>query len=486
MSQFTTTMFEVLTSIVETIFKMLFELLSLLFGGNKKKGYTASFASEGVLLSRWNKGFSLTGRKQITAKDSFMNCLVAGSTGSGKTQVTLLPSLFAMKGSYIVYDPSGELFDKSAGHLREKGYTIQVLHYSKPEISSGFNPVSRANSSSEIQKLASMLVRTSLSGGKEDPFWTTQATTLLAVLISILKTQSEEHQNLYNVRQLLNQIAEKPAEGESNPVDALFTRFAEPTLYNEYKSIIAYDDKLLTSIIATAKSSLTIFADDSVARVTSKDTIDFSDFRKRPTVLYLQNSISDQKYYSVLTSIFFEQLTSYLLSRFPEEGEQDIFLLIDEFSSLKVPVFPAAFANVRKHRAGIMAVVQDFSQVVNAYGKQDAEAIRSNCFSKVFFGGGSLEATRELSEILGKTEYKDDEGKKAVRPLLTNDEIRMLKASRALLICGNHPPIRAKVRPAYQSFRYRAYMAVKAPVLQGEAASSVPILPLGRHSFSNE
>lgn len=482
MSQLTETMFDILISIFEGLFKILFEFLSMLFGGNKKKGYKATFASEGTLLSRWwEHGFSLTGRKNISVKDSYMNALVVGSTGSGKTQATLLPSLFSMRASYVVHDPSSELYQKSAGYMASQGYEVKVLHFSKPEISSGFNPVSRAESSADIQKLASMLVRTSLSGAKEDPFWTSQATSLLAVLIAILKTQPAQYQNLYNVRQLLNQIAEKPGEGESNPVDSLFTRFATPILYNEYKSIIGYDDKLLTSVVASAKSAVGIFADESVARVTATDTVDFSEFRKKPTVLYLQNSISDQKYYSVLTSIFFEQLTNYILSRFTEEGEQDIFLLIDEFSSLKVPVFPAAFANVRKHRAGIMAVVQDFNQVVNAYGKADAEAIRSNCFSKVFFGGGSLESTREISEILGKTSYMEEDGKKEVRPLLTNDEIRMLKANRALLICGAHPPILAHVRPAYKSRRYRAYMALQTPILKGEVPQFVSVLGNSAH-----
>lgn len=480
MSQLIAVMFEILTSIFEGFFKLLVELVSLGFASfSKKRGYNADFATEGSLLSRWNYGFSLTGRKQITVKDSFMNALIVGTTGSGKTQVSLLSSIFSTRGSFIVHDPSSENFSKSAGRMKQQGRTVKILNFSKPEVSAGFNPMSRAKTSSEIQKLASMLVRASLSGGKEDPFWTSQATILLAILISILKkTQLEEYQNLFNVRMLLNQLnAKSDNDEEGNPVDGLFSMYADPVLYNEYKSVIALDDKLLSSIIATCKSALTIFADESVARVTSTDTIDFSDFRKQPTVLYLQNSIADQKYYSVLTSIFFEQLTSYLLSRFPEDDEQNIFFLIDEFSSLRVPVFPLAFANVRKHRAGIMAVVQDFNQIVNAYGKADAEAIRANCFSKVYFGGGSLETTRELEQILGKYEYEKD-GKKEVRPLLTNDQIRQLRPNRALLICGAYAPILAHVRPAYKSRRYKAYMAIPAPNMKGNAPASVSILPL--------
>ena len=109
------------------------------------------------------------------------------------------------------------------------------------------------------------------------------------------------------------------------------------------------------------------------------------EFRKKKVALYIQNSVADQKYYSVLTSIFFEQFFSYVMSRFPHKDEQDIFFLADEASSLRLPTLQLAVSNVRKHRAGIMLIIQDFNQLVNCYGKQEAEAIRANCFSKLFF-----------------------------------------------------------------------------------------------------
>lgn len=474
-------MFTLIIQLFEGIFKLIFELLSLVFTTfSKKKGYHADFATEGILLSRRYKGFCLTGRKNISVKDSYMNCLVQGQTGSGKTQATLLPGLFSMDGSFVVHDPAKEIWNSSSGYLASKGYEVKVLNFTDPSVSCGFNPMSRANTSSEIQKLAAMLVRTSLSGGgKEDPFWTSQATALIAILISILKTQPQEYQNLYNVRRLLNEMGTKPKdEDEMNPVDVLFQKYADEILYNEYKSFIGYETKLLTSIIATCKSALTIFSDESVAKVTANDSIDFMELRKKPVVIYLQNSISDQKYYSVLVAIFFEQLTNFILSRFPEKEEQDIFMLIDEFSSLKVPVFPIAFANVRKHRAGIMAVVQDFNQIIGAYGKQDAEAIRANCYSKLFFTGASLETSKELEQTLGKFEYKDDEGKKQIRPLMTNDEIRTMEPNRALLISGHHAPIRVRLRPCYQNRRYRQFCAFKPAIQKGESADFLAMLPL--------
>lgn len=480
MTQFAEAMFDILTSIFETFFKILVEGLSLIFGGNTKKGYNASFASERTILSRWWKyGFCLTGIKRISEHDSFMNCLVSAPSGAGKTQTVILPSLLSMRGSFVVNDASGENFQATSGPLAAKGHNVMVLNFAKPEISAGYNPIPLANTSSAINKIASLLVRTANAGGKAtDPFWESQAISIIVVLISLLKTQAEQYQNFTNVRHLLNHLGREMPEGETNPIDTLFARYANPVLFAEYRAIVSLDSKLLSSIIASAKSALTLFADESVARVTATNTIDFSELRKHPTVLYIQSSIADMKYYSVLISMFMEQFIGYVLSRFPEKGEQNIFLLIDEFSSLRVPVFPSAFANVRKHNCGILAVIQDYNQLVNAYGKADAESIRSNCWAKVQFAGASNESARELSEMLGKMTYTDEDGKKQVRPLLTNDEIRMLRKNRCLLICGANPPVLARSRPAYQSRRYRTYMAVQPPKLKGSVPETVALLPL--------
>src|SRR6476620_6966538 len=135
-------MFEILTTIFESLFKILFEGISLLFGISKNKGYSASFASEGSLLSRWNKGFSLTGRKQITIKQSYTNCLIQAQTGQGKTQCCIFPTIFSTQASLIIHDPSQELF-KAAGYLVENGFQVKVLNFTDQSVSSGYNPMSR-------------------------------------------------------------------------------------------------------------------------------------------------------------------------------------------------------------------------------------------------------------------------------------------------------------------------------------------------------
>jgi type IV secretion system protein VirD4 len=469
--QIITLIFEVLEGIVQVVF----ESFEFVFQASKKtKEYNSTFASPGILLSRYNHGFCLTGRRKLTKKDCYQNALIVGGTGTGKTSVVLIPSLYTMRDSLIIHDPSSELFLKSAGYLKQKGFEIKVLNFANPENSSGYNPLIRAETSSDIQKVASLLVENALGGKTKDPFWNTQAASLLAMLITILKKQDAEYQNLYNVRQLLNSLG-----GNPESIDALFSEYADDVLFTEYKSFVAFDEKVVSGIIATCKAALQIFNDDYVARVTSCDNLDFMEFRNKPTALYIQNSVADQKYYSVLTSLFFEQFFSFLLGRFPEKQEKDIFLLIDEASSLNLPTLPLAVANVRKHRSGIMLLVQDFNQLIHYYGKYDSDGIKSNCFTKMFFTGGSLETTKELEQTLGRYQYENDKKGTVIRPLMTNDEIRTMKVNKALLVCGHHPPILARLRPYYKNSQYREYSKIPVPDIENEILTDeIPLLPL--------
>ncbi|MBK9638730.1 MAG: type IV secretory system conjugative DNA transfer family protein [Bacteroidetes bacterium] len=111
-----------ITSIFELFEKLLrftFEFLEASYSAIPKRneGYNAQFASPGAILSRRETGFCLTGNRNQSKKLSFQNTIAIGGTGSGKSSVILLPSLYTMKDSIIVHDPSGELFNKSSGPI---------------------------------------------------------------------------------------------------------------------------------------------------------------------------------------------------------------------------------------------------------------------------------------------------------------------------------------------------------------------------------
>lgn len=469
---------ELVISLIDSAFGLGAESLEMFISGvgKRKHAHTANFIPERDLLSRNETGFCLTGKRSLSAKNSFTNALIVGGTGAGKSSVVLLPSLYKMEGSFIVFDPSGELYQKSAGYLSsERGYDVKVLNFAKPEISAGYNPLARANDSSQIQKVASMLIENSLGKGKKDPFWNGQATSLIGSIIEALKLESEEFQNLANVRHILNGMS-----GSPEAVDQLFMKRAtsHPSLWLAYKSFAGMDEKVRTGTIATCLSCLTIFSDNAVSQVTSADSISLEDFRKRPTVLFLQTSVADIKYYSVLTSLFLEQCFGYVLSRFPDEGEENLYFLIDEASSLHFSNLQISIANVRKHRSGIMLLVQDFRQLIANYGRDEAEAILSNCFAKMYFSGQSLDTAKNLEDQLGQFEYKDEDGKTVLRSLMSAHEIRTMDAGHALLLCGNRSAIKARLRPYYKDSSFREYSEMETPSVQGANFSPLQLYPL--------
>jgi hypothetical protein len=131
-------LFILIFKILESLIKFIVELIKLAITGipERKEGYSARFASPGMLLSFRNHGFCLTGRKNLSVKNSYQNSLIIGGTGTGKSSVVLVPSLYSMCGSFVIHDPSGELFSKSAGYLKQKGYEIKVLNFTDPQNSS--------------------------------------------------------------------------------------------------------------------------------------------------------------------------------------------------------------------------------------------------------------------------------------------------------------------------------------------------------------
>src|SRR3569832_1129565 len=181
--------FKALFKLIEETLRFLYELGEMLLTGipKKNKGYKADFIPAWNILSSRYTGICLTGRKILSVKHAYQNALVIGGTGTGKSSIVLIPSLYSMTSSLVVNDPSGELYFKTAGYLQSKGYVVKVLHFANPALSSGYNPLIRANSASEIQKVASLLVDNALGGKSKDPFWNTQAVALKTLLITVLK-----------------------------------------------------------------------------------------------------------------------------------------------------------------------------------------------------------------------------------------------------------------------------------------------------------
>ena len=68
--------------------------------------------------------------------------IVIGTTGSGKTQCYVIPSILSIadsEGSMVINDPKGELAIKLSHYLKTMGYKVFVMNYFAPEAGTCFN-----------------------------------------------------------------------------------------------------------------------------------------------------------------------------------------------------------------------------------------------------------------------------------------------------------------------------------------------------------
>jgi type IV secretion system protein VirD4 len=439
----------------------------------RKESYDADFLSETEILSRWNKGFCLTGVRTMTKKMSCSNCSVYGASGSGKSSTIIVPSAFSLargESSLCFNDPSGEVYQKVSGYLQKLGYEIRRIDFSRPEQSDCFNPLLRCRTVSDIKQVSNLIIRNTIGDSKGDPFWDRSSEMLITMMGRYLTFYAKpEYRTLTNVLRLIETFATFPKK-----LDHLFVATHDEELLNSYRATIVTGDKTLQSIIATARAALNVWSDPTVIQTTSRDTLDFALLRKEKVALFVCNPIQHIHYYKPLAALFFESLFNEILSRLPSDNERSIYLLLDEAATMKFSALSTTISNIRKYQAGIMLVVQDYQQLVALYGREEAHNIRTNTYAQVYLKGQPLETCKELETTLGRFTYADERGIEKVRLLMSADEIR--KSEESIILCGNHPPIKAKMTPYYERYLLRKRTSLPAFQPLATAQSAMPPL----------
>jgi type IV secretory pathway TraG/TraD family ATPase VirD4 len=143
------------------------------------------------------------------------------------------------------------------------------------------------------------------------------------------------------------------------------------------------------------------------------------------------------------------------MDHLPFDHEEDVFFLIDEAGTLRIPTLPLAMANLRKYRSGTLLSIQSYQILVAQYGREQAQTIRSNCYSTFVFGGAELEECQYIERLCGSYEYVNDLGQTRIRPLITASEVRTLDSRYGLLLYGNENLMKVKLKTPRRSLLSR-------------------------------
>jgi len=442
--------------------KFLFSLFNNTLHGSAK---WAGFFERTRFINKKNSGFLVDGIRSISEKASFQHLFVLAPSGMGKTTFFVIPNVIRQnfKGSMVILDPKGEIFKNTASSLEEDlGVgSVRVIDpfCVRTKNTDTYNPLHNIKTMAQAKTVAKTLM--SQVASDSDPFWHITGASLLSALLFLLHHKNER---LFTRLRALLAL-------EFEEIDLLIEDCNDTNLNEEYASFKKADIKLKSSILAMVSSSIEVFGDEHIKNVTSSNTFDFSELRKKETILYIILPEHKTGSYKAFTSLLFSQLFESLI----ENEGLETRVIIDEFANIGViPGFAELLATVRSRKISIAIILQTINKLKSVYPKT-YEAIFEGCGTKMILGGVSDGKTLEIfsSNLLGNKTIVTDtlsENKSTIsrtsRPLLTKDEIRRIPNNQAVLVYTNQQPIFIRqIVPYYaqRELRYFVKFANKMP-----------------------
>ena len=347
-----------------------------------------------------------------------LNEIVIGGSGAGKSFRKIKPDIMQMTGSYVVTDPSGELYRDCAKILRENGYKVRVLNLTNINLSNSYNPFVYMVEEQDVLNIADLFMKNSAGEGEKEDFWSGAAQDMLVMIMLYLFKADDEVKSFGRVIRLVNSIQYK-----NNKIDETceLGRCMKKHQMNEknkndaasinWNGLLGTPQETLGSIAKTLSTRLRLWAVEDVDMLTGDDEMDFDDIGVNKTAIFLIIPAARQTYKAV-ANIFYSQLFERLMYIASMKYNNRLPLLVacelDEFANLgTIPNFSEILAVVRKYNIRLCVVLQGLSQLKAIYEKT-FDSIIGNCSIFTFLGTNDQESKEYVSKKLGKTTVRTD------------------------------------------------------------------------------
>ncbi len=392
--------------------------------------------------------------------------LVIGATGSGKTQMVINPlvGILAKKGeSMVITDPKGEIFEKNGEMLKDLGYDVIVVNFRDPKNGSCWNPYTlpykyykEGNQDKANELLNDMAINIATDEKADDPFWTNSAADYLTGLsLGMFEDASEDEISISTVNLMMTVGEEKM--GASTYAKEYFKLKdpASPAAINALGTVNAPQDTK-NSIESVLKQKIKVFAvTQNLAEMLSRSDFDMETIGERKTAVFM--IIQDEKTtYHALATIFVKQCYESLIAVAQRHGGKlpvRTNFLLDEFANMpKFKDITTMITAARSRQIRMTMIIQNFAQLKQVYGNEDAETIRGNCGNILYLLTGELSALEEISKLCGDKIVKVGKDKKEeTRPLITVTELQRFKQDEVLVLKHRLPPLRTKFLPFWNT-----------------------------------
>lgn len=403
--------------------------------------------------------------KEIWVDDGEYHNLIIGSTGSGKTEMMVQPMVKALakKGeSMIITDPKGEIYERNAEELKEKGYNIVLLNFREPQKGNSWNPLGlpyslyREGNQDKANELLDDLAMNILYDEKSqnaDPFWEkTSADYFCGLALALFEDAKEEEINLNSIN-LMTTVGEEKFAGSTYVKEYFNTKDpASPAYVNASSTLMAPSDTK-GSILSVFKQKIKLFTSrENLSEMLSKSDFDMKEIGRKKTAVFLVIQDEKKTYHSLVT-IFIKQCYETLIDVAQEAGGKLPYrtnFILDEFANmppLKDVTTMVTAARSRNIRFNF--IIQNYAQLSQVYGKENGDTIKGNCGNIIYLISSELAALEEISKMCGEVKSKEKE-KTSSMPLVTVSDLQRLPKWTMIVLRLRMMPFKTKLTPNWQ------------------------------------
>ena len=391
--------------------------------------------------------------------------LVIGATGSGKTQTVILPmvhSLAKARESMIITDPKGEIYEKTSNMLRARGYQILLLNFRDPQNGNAWNPMSlpyqmykSGNQDKAIELLDDLALNILYddSNKNADPFWEkTSADYFSGVALGLFEDAKADEININSIS-LATTVGEEKFGGSTYIKEYFAAKDPGSAAAINASSTIMAPSETKGSILSVFKQKVKLFASrENLSEMLSYSDINLESIGERPTAVFIVIQDEKKTYHSLVT-ILLKQIYETLISVAQRHGGKlpvRTNFLLDEFANMPPLKDVTTMITAARSRAiRFTMIIQNFAQLDDVYGKEEAETIRGNCGNIIYLITTELKALEEISKMCGEQKSKKDD-KTASTPLVTVSDLQRMKQFEVIILRMRKQPFKTKFTPYFK------------------------------------
>jgi len=387
--------------------------------------------------------------RNLYIKDDEAHTMVIGTTGSGKTQSTMLPQLrLAIKAqeSFIVHDVKGELYDVLSGELKKQNYNTIVINLDNSNVGNNYNPLSlpyELYKNGETDKAIELLEDVGyyfccneVFNASIDPYWTNSATSLFVGLaLYLFDNATEDEINLSSLFNLVSEFDKLTEQIKKYDMTS-------PTYIYLSNTVLA-PSETKGSILSVFIQNMRLFVSrESLLKLLSSTNFDIKNVQKDKTALFV---ISNNKSVSRrLIPLIIEEC--YFAATLTNDKTRRLNVVIDEFENL-VPVkdFNNMLTLSRSYNIKFSIYIRSLLELRNTYGVEGTEILKMVFGNIVYLLANDTETLEEISKLCGNQQTE-----KGFEPLISIEDLKLLKNFEAVILIPRINPIKTKLLPDYQ------------------------------------